>query len=149
MVLKSKKKSRLVVPVAGAAVQYPVIRKVNGFDLQVNSSVCQRVEELVSMGATARYVAKMLGVAERDLKSAADVCPELALAIEHGSAKDEFDVAKALRTEALSGDVPALSLYLKAKHGWRDRDASGGGGASPITINISGLLGGSVLEHQP
>lgn len=120
---------------------WPVLVRTNGFDLALTPKHVDEVEGLVSNGASKKYIARTLGVSEAELDRAIKVCPPLQAAIENGVANDEFEVAQVLRRSAVRGDFAAMNLYLKAKHGWRDRDAAGGGHAAPsINITISGLL---------
>jgi len=133
-----------------AGSKYPVIQRTNGFAIQVDKTLIEMVEKLVSVGASKRYVAKALCCTEKELDRVISACPELEQAVSDGIAQDEYDLQGKLRQLAMDGELGALTLYLKAKHGWRDRDSASGsnGNAPSININITGLLESKVVVEQ-
>ena len=96
----------------------------------------ERAEYLASLGLTYEEIAQSLGVSSRTLERRRNEVAELSEAIKRGQAKGCETVTSKLMEQVLQGNTTAIIFYLKAKCGWRDKDA--------IEVKHSGSIGTTV-----
>ena len=81
----------------------------------------KQVTTMAGYGMTHEQIAKVIGV------SAPTVSKHFETELEEGLAKATFNITQSLYKQAMNADKPnitAMIFWLKAKAGWRDRDAA-------------------------
>ena len=82
-----------------------------------------KVEQLAAQGLTNAQISDCLGIGERTLYRHKSESAELADAIKRGRAKGIAFVSNKLFDQCKNGNITAIIFFLKARAGWRDRDA--------------------------
>jgi hypothetical protein len=80
-----------------------------------------KIETMASFGLTIEKIAAVFGVDRKTMNRHTANSPALEEAIERGRAKAEFNVSKAAYDMAISGKVPAMTMFwLKCRAKWRE-----------------------------
>ncbi|MDV3239075.1 MAG: LuxR family transcriptional regulator [Gammaproteobacteria bacterium] len=95
------------------------------------------VERLASLGLTQEQIAASLGISERTLRNRKESSAEFADAIKAGQAKGISEVANALWTNAMGGNVTAQIFFLKARAKWKDKHEDGAGDDDAPTERVT------------
>lgn len=93
-----------------------------------NEKIAKQVGFYVAAGLTPNDIAEMLNIRPGKLKQ----CYEAEL--KHGLNQANVQVAAAMHTQALEGDVAAGKFWLKARAGWKDGE--GAAQTAPLAIHI-------------
>lgn len=96
----------------------------------------KEVERLASLGLTLEEIATGLGCSYETLNNRSKENTDIKEAIKRGRLKSAEHVVNKLMEQIDQGNVTATIFYLKAKCGWRDKDA--------IEVKHSGSIGTTV-----
>ena len=97
----------------------------------------KEVERLAGLGLTQEQIAASLGISSRTLDNRKAESAEFADAIKKGQAKGISEVANALWTNAMGGNVTAQIFFLKARAKWKDKhETEGDDGDEPTPVKV-------------
>ena len=116
-------------------VKLPTLKTIDGYELPLTTQDLEGIEDMVSIGASASYVAYQLGVSEGELNMAIRNSDRLKEAVKRGRARDEMEIVDLVREQIKKGNMVAAIWYQKNKHGWKDNDKGQGSGS--IVVNVS------------
>ena len=133
--LKGKAISRALPASKRLKDALPVVKNDQGFEFQLTDADLDAIEDMVSIGAPASYVANTLGICEAELNIAIKNSVRVERAIKRGLANDEMEITSLVREQIAKGNMVAAIWYQKNKHGWRDNDNKGGNNA--VIVNVS------------
>ncbi len=97
-----------------------------------------KIETMAGYGLTNTQIAEIHGISLATLKNRFESQPELLASIKKGRAKALLNVAQSAYQQAMSGKVPAMTMfYLKCRGKWREKDRVEvtGKGGEPIQTN--------------
>lgn len=100
----------------------------------------KEVERLASLGLTMEQIAASMGIGTRTLERRKADLAEVAEAIKKGQAKGISEVANALWSNAMGGNVTAQIFFLKARAQWKDKHEGGDEGedtAQPVKVEVT------------
>ncbi len=81
----------------------------------------KKIEAMASYGLSVEKIANVLGMSKKTLERRAKENGKVKTALELGRAKAEANVSKAAYGMAVSGKVPAMTMFwLKCRAGWKE-----------------------------
>ena len=83
----------------------------------------EKVEQLAAQGLTEEQICHCLGFTARTLYTHKRENSEISEAIKRGRSKGIAFVSNKLFDQCKDGNITAIIFFLKARAGWRDRDA--------------------------
>jgi len=82
------------------------------------------LENMAHVGLTIEQMAPLLDLTPRTLERMLEQNPEYSGALKKGRSKAIFQVGKSAYQQAVSGKVPAMTMfYLKCRAGWKEHHA--------------------------
>ncbi len=108
----------------------------------VTSDQLKELENMAAVGLTIDQMAPLVGFAPRTLERMMEQDDQVSGAIKKGRSKAIFQVGKTAYQQAISGKVPAMTMFfLKCRAGWKESHVHeiGGLGGKPIEVAQSEL----------
>ncbi len=118
----------------------PILKSPTGLSFTLTTADLETITELASTGHSPDFIAMRLGVAVKEFERARANCVQVENAIRAGIARDDADITKKIREEALNGSMIAAIHYSKSKLKWVTGEAEMKTEASkknPISVNIT------------
>lgn len=87
----------------------------------IDASQLEQLEQMAAVGLTLQQMAAILGMSHDVLEQRAKEDPNIKSSIEKGRSKAIFQVGKSAYQQAVSGKVPAMTMfYLKCRARWKE-----------------------------